>query len=70
MIFGSSEMTILRTFELFPTELVALTVKTNVPVVVGLPEISPVAEFKSKPAGNLPMEIDQVIGVVPVAARV
>ena len=42
----------------------------NVPVVVGVPEITPVFPFKLNPFGRLPLEIDQVIGVLPLALRV
>ena len=63
-------MAMLRAFVTFPTELVALTLKLNVPVAVGVPEITPVDVSKTKPVGNLPLEIDQVIGVVPVAVNV
>jgi len=63
-------MTILSAFVPFPAEFVALTVKLYVPIVVGVPEITPVASFKIRPAGNVRLEIDQVIGVEPVAASV
>ena len=49
-----------------PVVLVAVTVKLNVPAVVGVPEITPELERLS-PDGGLP---DHVIGVVPVAVRV
>jgi len=63
-------MTMLRAFVLFPAEFVALTEKLNVPIVVGVPEISPVVSFKLRPAGSVRLEIDQVMGVEPIAARV
>jgi hypothetical protein len=44
------------------------TVKLLVPVAVGVPEISPVAGARVRPAGRLPDEIDHVYGVVPPAA--
>jgi hypothetical protein len=53
-----------------PILFAALTVKLNVPAVVGVPVIAPVVAFKPKPAGRLPAEIDHVIGTVPVAASV
>ena len=53
-----------------PVPLVALTVKFDVPAVVGLPEITPVVALSDKPAGRLPAEMLHVMGVVPVAARV
>ena len=55
---------------LFPAEFVALTEKLNVPIVVDVPEMTPVVSFKLRPAGSLPLEIDQVIGVEPVAVSV
>ena len=70
VIVGGAVMTMLRAFVPFPAELVALTVKLNVPIVVGVPEISPVAAFRFKPSGSVRLEISQVIGVVPVAASV
>jgi len=63
-------MIMLRFFEVFPTEFVALAVKLNVPVTVGVPVIAPVDAFKLKPAGSFPPLIDQVMGVVPVALSV
>jgi hypothetical protein len=63
-------MTMLRALESLPVEFVALTVKLEVPTAVGVPETAPVLVFNVKPVGKLPWVIDQVIGVVPVAARV
>ena len=63
-------MTILSALVAFPALLDALTVKLNVPAVVGVPVIAPVFPFKFKPAGRLPADIDQVIGAVPVAESV
>ena len=63
-------MVILRDFELFPAEFVALTVKLKVPIAVGVPVIAPVDTFILKPVGSLPLVIDQVIGVVPVTLSV
>ena len=42
----------------------------NLPAVVGVPEITPVASFKLNPSGRTRLDIDQVIGVVPVAVSV
>ena len=53
-----------------PAEFVGLTVKLNVPANVGVPVIAPVVPFKLKPVGNVPLDIDQFIGVVPVALSV
>ena len=35
-------------------ESVTFTVKLDVPVALGVPEIAPVVEFKVKPVGNVP----------------
>ena len=55
---------------LFPAAFAALTEKLNVPIVVGVPEITPVVAPKVRPAGITPLDIDQVIGVVPVAVSI
>ena len=67
VIAGICVTTILMFLVVFPTEFVALTVKSNVPIVVGIPVIAPVVSFKFSPVGSVPLAIDQVIGVVPVA---
>ena len=54
----------------FPAVLVALTVKVDVPVVVGVPEIMPVVSARLKPAGNVPMTTLHVMGAFPVAVTV
>ena len=36
------------------------TVKLDVPAVVGIPEITPVAAVSDSPAGSEPVDIDQV----------
>ena len=64
---GICVMTILMSFVVLPTEFVALTVKLDVPIAVGMPVIVPVVSFKTKPVGSVPLAIDHVIGVVPVA---
>jgi hypothetical protein len=52
-------------------ESVTLTVKFEVPAVVGVPEIVPVELPRDSPAGRLPDRTDHVYGVVPpVAASV
>ena len=56
-----------KNFVLLPTLLVAFISKSEVPAVVGVPEISPAVE-SVKPLGRLPKFNDQVIGIVPVAA--
>ena len=68
VITGIAVTTMLRALVLFPAAFVALTVKLNVPAVVGVPDITPVDAFKLRPAGNVRAEISQVIGAVPVAA--
>ena len=63
-------ITILSARVAFPALFDALTVKLNVAAVVGVPVIAPVAVFKFRPPGRLPLANAHVIGVVPVAARV
>jgi hypothetical protein len=58
---------ILKDFELIPMEFSALTVKYDVPTVVGVPEIVPLFAFNVKPGGIVPPETDQAIGVDPLA---
>ena len=70
MIVGGAAITILKDFVVFPAIFVALTEKFNVPAAVGVPDITPVAVFNTKPVGSLPLLIDHVIGTVPVALRV
>ena len=53
-----------------PLTFVARIVKLEVTAVVGIPKITPVAPFRLKPFGRLPLSIDHVIGAVPVAASV
>jgi hypothetical protein len=43
-------------------------VKLLVPVVVGVPEITPVLDVSARPAGSAPDISDQVYGAVPPAA--
>ena len=61
-------MTMIRAFVPLPALFVALTVKLNVSIDVGVPVIAPVVAFRLRPVGRLPLAIDHVIGVVPVAA--
>jgi hypothetical protein len=42
------------------SESVAVTVKSEVPVVVGVPEITPLAELIESPAGRLPLVMLQM----------
>jgi len=63
---GATEIAILRLALAMPpvgvsasvTVTVKLSVPTNVPV--GVPEMTPVAAFKDKPEGRLPVEIAHV----------
>ncbi len=56
---------------LCPGRRATWTVKLEVPVVVGVPEITPVPAARVSPAGNVPLATDQVYGgVPPVAVRV
>ena len=52
-------------------ESVTLTAKLNVPAVVGVPEIVPLAAAIVRPAGNVPELMLQLYGVVPpLAAKI
>jgi hypothetical protein len=53
----------------FPAELTALTVKLDVPTVVGVPEITPLSA-RLKPVGNASLSTLHVMGAVPVAVSV
>ena len=70
VIAGTAVITMLNDFVLFPTAFSALTEKVNVPVAVGVPEITPVVSFKLRPVGSVRLVIDKVIGVDPVAVSV
>ena len=63
-------MTMLNCLVVSPAIFCALIVKLKVPAAVGVPDITPLVPFKFKPVGSVPLAIDQVIGVVPVAASV
>jgi len=63
-------MIILRFTVALPNEFVALTVKLGVPIAVGVPVIAPVSAFKLNPVGNVPLDIDQVMGFVPFALNI
>ena len=70
VIVVTEELTVIESdFVALPAALVALTVKLNVPLDVGVPEIVPLDE-RLRPPGNEPLWMLHVIGVVPVAARV
>ena len=54
-----------------PFAAVTLAVKLNVPVAVGVPEMTPVPLVSERPVGSAPLAIDQVYGVTsPLAASV
>jgi len=54
-----------------PFAAVTLAVKLNVPVAVGVPEMTPVPLVSERPAGSAPLAIYQVYGVSsPLAASV
>src|SRR5262245_19211955 len=60
----------LRALVTFCIPAVTLTVKPEVPVAVGVPEITPLAGVRVSPAGSVPLAIDHVYGgVPPVAVR-
>ena len=61
-------MTMESAFVPLPAALAALTVKLDVPAVVGVPEMAPAESVK--PPGNTPVSMLHVIGVVPVAVNV
>ena len=60
--------TIVNCFVSLPATFAALTVKLDAPAAVGVPQINPFVS-NVKPAGRLPLVIDQVIGVDPFAKR-
>jgi hypothetical protein len=49
-------------------ESVTIAVKLNVPAVVGVPEIVPLAAANVKPAGSVPVLTLQLYGAVPPLA--
>jgi hypothetical protein len=69
VIVGATLIVIDNCFVALPATLVAFTVKEDVPSVVGVPEIVPFGAM-SKPAGNAPLAMLHVMGVIPVAKSV
>ena len=63
-------MVMLSSFVSLPALLVALTVKVELPAVVGVPLISPVSLFRLRPSGRAPPLMLHLMGVVPLAVRV
>jgi hypothetical protein len=53
-----------------PTELVAVIVKSYAPVALGVPDREPVLVLRVIHEGSVPLVTANVIGVVPVVARV
>jgi hypothetical protein len=51
-------------------ESVTLAVRLNVPAVVGVPEIVPLAAASVRPAGKAPELMLQLYGVVPPLASI
>jgi len=70
VIVGTAVTTMLRVLVPLPVAFVALTVKLNVPIAVGVPVMAPVVSFKLRPVGSVRLEIDQVIGFEPVAVSI
>jgi hypothetical protein len=54
---------------LFPTALLAFTVKIAAPALVGVPKITP-AVARVKPAGNAPLSMLHAMGASPVASSI
>src|SRR3989304_2056121 len=55
--------------EYAPLASVTRAVRFDVPAIVGVPLITPVAVFRFNPAGRLPVAILHVYGVLPPVAR-
>jgi hypothetical protein len=51
-----------------PEESVTCKVKSETPIAVGVPEMTPVPLFSDNPAGSEPLDIDQAYGGVPPLA--
>lgn len=73
MIFGErcavNGMMMVKSREVEPAELEAVTVKGNAPGVVGVPEMVP-EESRLRPSGREPEERVHVMGDEPMAERV
>ena len=50
--------------------MLAANVPANVPIAVGVPPITPVAELRVSPVGRLPDISENVGGGMPVATKV
>ena len=66
---GAGLMTRLNSFVTLPTGFSALTVKMNVPAVVGVPDMIP-SSLKYKPSGRTPLSIVHTIGIAPLAVSI
>ena len=69
VILGAAFTEIEKVFVTAPRLFEALTVKVNAPPTEGVPDRTPAVESVS-PVGRVPEEMLQVMGVVPLAARV
>jgi hypothetical protein len=69
MIGGSPVILIVNSLVVWPTIFSALAVNVNSPLCIGVPDMTPVCGLRDNPGGNAPLEILQVIGVVPLAKR-
>ena len=65
---GAAVMSMENAFVSLPTEFSALTVKLNMFITVGVPEI--VSPDRERPFGNAPLSMLHVIGAVPEATSV
>ena len=59
-------MVIVNDREALPAKFPTVTVKVEVPALVGVPLITP-AELRERPLGTLPLGIAQCRGAAPVA---
>jgi hypothetical protein len=69
-MMGGAFTVILNDLELEPPAFVAVIVGVKTPAAVGVPLMTPVEDPRLSPAGSVPLVTLQIIGAVPVAARV
>lgn len=67
---GAAVTVMLNAWLATPPTLVALTVPLNVPATDGMPLNTPLVLLIVRPVGSMPVAMLQVIGVLPVAAKV
>ena len=67
---GAAVIMMVSSTPIWPQAFSTRSIKRNVPAVVGVPDISPVAVFRVRPDGNEPDVMLHVIGAVPVAEGV